>query len=141
MKKILLTISVLPFYLTACGAEPQTPPAAEEILTDYKALGTEPFWGVELKDGQIIYTSVEGTNDFSLPVERMKKTATGWEIRGFSDQHNITLTIASDEKCSDGMSDRQYADSVKVAVSNAGYLTGCGGDILSGPETSADSPS
>lgn len=134
MKSTILTISILPFYLAACGAEPQQPPAAEEKLAEYKALGTEPFWSVEIKEDMIAYTSVEGTNDFSLPVQRMKKTATGWEIKGFSDQHNITVTIASGEKCNDGMSDREYADSVKVAVSNAGYLTGCGGEILSDPE-------
>jgi len=134
MKNTIILTSVLPFLLTACNSQPPDEPPVEEKLSEYKALGTEPFWGVELKDGQIAYTSVEATNDFSLPIQRMKKTATGWEIKGFSDQHNITVTIASGEKCSDGMSDREYADSVKIAVSDAGYRTGCGGEILSDPE-------
>lgn len=134
MKNIISASLVLPFLLVACNSEPPETPPVEPQLTEYKALGTEPFWGAELNDGQLAYTSVEGTNDFTLPVQRMKKTATGWEIKGFSDQHNITVTIATGEKCSDGMSDREYADTVKVTVSGAGYLNGCGGEILSDPE-------
>ena len=133
MKHALMTISVLPFLLVACNSEPPEVPPVEEKLTEYKALGTEPGWTVELNDGQLAYASQEGTNDFTLPVERMKKTATGWEIKGFSDLHNITVTIATDQKCNDGMSDREYADTVKVAVSGAGHQSGCGGDILSDP--------
>lgn len=141
MKNTILTASVLPFLLVACNSEPPEMPPVEPELTEYKALGTEPFWNVELKDGQLAYTSLEGTNDFTLPVQRMKKTATGWEIKGFNDQDNITVTITVGEKCSDGMSDREYADTVKLAVSNAGYLTGCGGEILSDPEAEGDAAS
>ncbi|WP_108810246.1 hypothetical protein [Sphingorhabdus sp. Alg231-15] len=136
MKNILLIMPVLPLFLVACGEGAQEQPAAEEKLTEYKAIGTEPGWTVDIKGDQIVYTSQEASNDFSLPVQRMKKTATGWEVKGFSDQHNITLTITSGEECNDGMSDRVYADTVRTAVSNRGYLDGCGGEILSDPEAS-----
>lgn len=137
MKNIILPIAALPFLLTACNSEPPEAPPVEEKLAEYKAIGTEPFWSIEIKDDQIAYSSPEATNDFTLPIQRMKKTPTGWEIKGFNDQHNITVTVASAQKCNDGMSDNEYADTVKVAVSNAGYQTGCGGDILSGPATEA----
>lgn len=139
MNKALLTLPILPFLVIACGDASEEPAPVEEKLTEYKAYGTEPGWAVELKDNQISYTSQEGTNDFSLAVQRMKKTPTGWEIKGFSDQHNITVTIATGETCNDGMSDREYADSVEIAVSEGGYRDGCGGEILSDPEASSDS--
>ncbi len=137
MKNVLLVTPVLPLLLAACGEGAPEQPAAEEELTEYKAIGTEPGWAVDIKDDQIVYTSQEASNDFSLPVQRMKRTTTGWEVKGFSDQHNITLTITSGEKCNDGMSDREYADTVKIAVSEVGYREGCGGDILSDPEAEA----
>lgn len=136
MRKAIFITPILPLLLTACGGAAPEPSAVEEKLTEYKAYGTEPGWIVDLKNDEITYTSQEATNDFNLPVQRMKKTATGWEVKGFSDQHNITLTITSGEKCNDGMSDREYADTVKVAVSKSGYHDGCGGDILSDPEAS-----
>lgn len=137
MKNIILPLAALPFLLTACNSEPPDSAPVEEKLVEYKALGTEPFWAVEIKDDQIAYSSIEATNDFTLPIQRMKKTPTGWEIKAFNDHDNITLTIASAQTCSDGMSDREYADTVKVAVSNAGYQSGCGGEILSDPEAEA----
>lgn len=134
MNKAILVVPILPLLLVACGGEPQEAPAEEESLTEYIAYGTEPGWSVEIEDNVIAYSSMEATNDFSLPVQRMKKTPTGWEIKGFSDQHNITVTIASGEECNDGMSDRKYADTVKIAVSGGGHHDGCGGEILSDPE-------
>lgn len=134
MKKVIFILPILSLLLVACGEGPEKAALEEEKLTEYKALGTEPGWSVEIKDDLIAHSSMEATNDFSLPVQRMKKTATGWEIKGFSDQHNITVTITSGKECNDGMSDRVYADTVKVAVSGAGHHDGCGGTILSDPE-------
>ncbi|GAA0483912.1 hypothetical protein GCM10009096_28030 [Parasphingorhabdus litoris] len=134
MRKALLTAPFLPVLLVACGEEAKNEPAEQEKLTAYQALGTEPGWTVEIKDDQIIHTSQEGNNDFSLAVQRMEKTATGWNIKGFTDKDNITVTITSGEECNDGMSDRVYADTVKVSVSGSGHHNGCGGEILSDPE-------
>ncbi len=134
MKKAIFILPILPLLLIACGDAAEQAAPAEEKLTEYKAYGTEPGWSVEIKDDNIAYSSMEATNDFNLPVQRAKKTATGWEIKGFSDQHNITVTITSGKKCDDGMSDREYADTVKISVSGAGHRNGCGGAILSDPE-------
>lgn len=134
MKNALLVMPILPLLLVACGNETQQGPEVEEKLSEYKAYGTEPGWTVDIKNDEIIYTSQDGNNDFSLTVQRMKKTATGWEIKGFTDQNNISVTIESDAECNDGMSDRLFADTVRISVSEGGYFDGCGGKILSDPE-------
>lgn len=134
MRPSILLLPILSLALAGCGEAPEEPTQEVEKLGDYKSLGTEPGWLVEVKGEEIIHTTQSGENEFTLPVSRMKKTATGWEVKGFSDQHNITLTVTSGKTCNDGMSDREYADTVRIAVSEAGYLDGCGGDIISGSE-------
>ena len=127
MKNIILLSSLAALTLSACD-EPAAAPVAEEKLGDYSAIGTEPGWRVDIKDDNIALTTQSG-NDFTLPVQRMKKTDSGWEVKGFSDSHNINIYITSGETCSDGMSDRSYADTVKIEASENGTLNGCGGAI------------
>ncbi len=132
MKKSILLMPLAALVLSACE-EPAAAPVAEEKMGDYSAIGTEPGWTVEIKDEEIAFTSQNG-KDFQLPVERMKKTDSGWEVRGFSDRHNINIYITSGAECSDGMSDRTYADTVKAEASESGTLNGCGGSFTEGPD-------
>lgn len=131
MKKALLTVPILPILLTACGAA-EEPAPVEESLTEYSALGTEPGWTVELKDGQLSYSSQESSSDFTVPLNKTTKVSTGWIVNGFNEKDNLRLEIQTGVKCNDGMSDREYADTLQAAVSEVGYLNGCGGEILSG---------
>ncbi|PHR16791.1 MAG: hypothetical protein COA41_13475 [Sphingopyxis sp.] len=132
MKNIIALSSLALLALTACG-ETAEAPVVEEKLGDYSALGTEPGWAVDIENDEIAFSSQNG-KDFTLPVERTKKTASGWEVRGFSDTSNINIYISSGETCSDGMSDRSYADTVKVQASEVGTLNGCGGTVTEGPD-------
>ena len=132
MNKIILLPSLAALILTAYGT-PAEAPVVEEKLGDYQAIGTEPGWAVDINGENIAFTSQNG-KDFTLAVERMKKTADGWEVRGFSDTHNINVYITSGAECNDGMSDRTYADTVKVEASESGTLNGCGGTITEGPD-------
>ena len=131
MNKLILGSIATVLALSGCE-ETAEAPVEEEKLGDYKAGGTEPFWNVEVKGEEITFTTADGTNDFTLPVSRMKKTDTGWTVKGFSDKHNINLYITTGEECSDGMSDRTYADTVKVEASESGTLNGCGGEFTEG---------
>lgn len=133
MKKTLALSSLCVLALAGCGEPAEAPVVVEEKLGDYSALGTEPGWAVEIKGDEIAFSS-QNSKDFKLPVERMKKTDSGWEIRGFSDRDNINIKITSGQQCSDGMSDRSYADTVKVEASEAGTLNGCGGTVTEGPD-------
>lgn len=127
MNKLLVGTVIAGLMLSSCAEEVEEL-IEEELLGDYKAGGTEPFWNAEVKGEEISFSTLDG-NDFTLPVSRMKKTDTGWTVKGFSDRDNINMYITTGEECIDGMSDRKYADTVKVEASKSGTLNGCGGAI------------
>lgn len=132
----VITITGLILATTAlfgCGTEKPEPMASVEV-TDYKALGTEPFWSVTIKDKVISYDSPDDSIDFSVPLTKIMPMKTGWEARGFDDTKNIALTVVKGQECSDGMSDRKYADTVTARVALVGNLKGCGGEITGGDE-------
>lgn len=97
-----------------------TVPASGE--EPYRALGTEPFWSITVADGRMTYDTPEG--GFSVRAPRPRETGGGriYETR------RITLHIRHGE-CSDGMSDRRYAQTVRAVVDGR-ELDGCGGAIL-----------
>jgi len=109
MKPVLLFAGLL----AGCA----TVPAADE--DSYRALGTEPFWSVTIDDGRMTYESPEG--GFSVPAPRGQELGDGrlWETR------RITLQ-ASNQECSDGMSDNIYPQAVRAVVDGRA-LNGCGG--------------
>ena len=113
MRQALLAVLIL---ASGCA----TVPGAEE--EPYRALGTEPFWSVTVANGRMTYEAPEG--GFSVPAPRGQELGDGriWETR------RITLQ-ASNAQCSDGMSDRRYAQTVRAEVDGR-TLAGCGGEIL-----------
>jgi heat shock protein HslJ len=91
---------------------------ADEAET-YRALGTEPFWSITVANGRMTYDSPEG--GFSVRAPRGQELGDGriWETR------RITLQ-ASNQECSDGMSDTVYPQTVRAVVDGR-ELRGCGG--------------
>ncbi|SER51560.1 COG3650 family protein [Sphingobium sp. YR768] len=92
---------------------------------DYRAIGTEPFWGVTLRGSTIV-------------LERPDKAPMRFAVRNQSDDRAIrfvgdgfTLT-ATEGPCSDGMSDAIWSDRVQIAFAD-GTLKGCGGLREDGP--------
>ena len=87
----------------------------------YKALGTEPFWAL---------TITPQTMKFESPNLRAPVTvATPRVIHGFAGEiyqtRRINVNIVH-KRCSDGMSDRTYPDTVQVTVDGKRF-EGCGG--------------
>ncbi len=82
--------------------------------------GTEPFWSITVANGRMTYDSPEG--GFSVPAPAPEETGDGriYETR------RITLHIWHGE-CSDGMSDRRYAQTVRAVVDGR-TLNGCGSE-------------
>lgn len=119
--RTLLAALLLSGCATISGGEPEA----------YRALGTEPFWSITIANGQMRYETPEG--GFSVPAPRGRELGDGrmWETR------RITLQ-ASNQQCSDGMSDNRYSQTVRAVVDGR-TLNGCGGEVSeSGAGASSD---
>ena len=85
----------------------------------YRAVGTEPFWSLTITSDRIIYDDVE--NRRTAVRKPRAQSANGnvyYRARG------MTVAIRNQE-CSDGMSDRRFADTVRVRIGRR-TLNGCG---------------
>jgi heat shock protein HslJ len=95
--------------------------AAPATAAPYRAVGTEPFWSLTI-DGRITYDPATGRT-ISARTPAPQRTATGISYR--------TPFIAVDitrKRCSDGMSDKLYPDTVLIRVGLRKF-SGCGGGI------------
>lgn len=86
-----------------------------DVNQPLRALGTEPFWSVQIADDTLIYEGV------GIPEQRFKLT--GREPKGtiitVTGESEGGKTIAVDliqTVCSDGMSDREYPLTVFVVI-------------------------
>ena len=117
--------------LTGCatvGAPPQGPGGAPAAA--YMALGTEPGWTLEITDARLNYSGDYGETKIIVPNPGARASTTG---RNYTT--NRLAVAITPMPCSDGMSDRRYADTVRVTADGKS-LQGCGGGILP-PDTLA----
>ncbi|MHA6723090.1 META domain-containing protein [Sphingomonas sp. RS2018] len=110
--------------VTALLALVATAPAtARTEVAPYSALGTEPFWSLSIDETRMTWRGIEGR---PLSVRKPRPiTARGVEryvARG------MTVEVTH-RACSDGMSDRRYADTVRVTIGRRVY-DGCGGTLI-----------
>lgn len=105
------------------------PPAAPVVLggvelsQPLRALGTEPFWGVEIKPDELVYSGVDRPE--------MKVANPGPSLRDGNvviaardtDGQAFTVTLRQAE-CSDGMSDRVYPLEAEILYKGE-ILKGC----------------
>jgi uncharacterized membrane protein len=100
----------LPGSLNEVPPMPPVPPGSPEpspAATRFKALGTEPFWSIEVGSGLLRYSSPEnlkGTGFAAIEAPLGK----GWRFAGTLESKPVVLVIEPGE-CSDGMSDTVYA--------------------------------
>lgn len=108
-------------------AEPRYPPAAQgqRDLGRYHAVGTEPGWSLDLDSRWMIFSGAYGENPLAEPTPRAIVGFAGELYRG----ERIDLNIVH-RRCSDGMSDRVYPDTVQLTVDGVRYR-GCGGEAAS----------
>ncbi len=117
----IATASLIALTALPAAAQAQAQP-------DYRASGTEPFWSL---------TIGARTMRFEAPGRQPVSVATPKVIHGFAGEIWQTRRInvnTNHIKCSDGMSDRSYPDTVTVTVDGRSYK-GCGGE----PTASASS--
>lgn len=120
--------------LSACsqGGEPEAPaPAAApaptlagvDLSKPLRALGTEPFWGVELTGTEMVYTSPEPPEQRAAqPEPVLQGTTAVWESKTAAGTA-FSVTLVATE-CSDGMSDRIYPLTAMVMIGET-RLSGC----------------
>ncbi len=103
-------------------------PAAAQTQAEYRASGTEPFWSL---------TIGARTMRFEAPGRQPVSVTTPKVIHGFAGEMWQTRRInvnTNHIKCSDGMSDRSWSDTVTVTVDGRTYK-GCGGEPVAGAQT------
>lgn len=88
----------------------------------YRALGTEPFWGVEVTADSLVYTTPE-TDPLRFRVTKVRRWAGHDVVSGETDGRTIEVAITRGV-CSDGMSDRRYEFTSQVVLDDR-QLTGC----------------
>lgn len=114
--------------LAGCVTVPPapTPPPLTASKAEYRAVGTEPFWNLELNHREMVFTEANAPG--VRVAEPLPKV-----IHGFAgDIYNgrrIGLNIVRNTRCSDGMSDRIYPDRVQVRVDERSF-EGCGGEVV-----------
>lgn len=102
----------------------------------FKASGTEPFWGIEITNDSVRFTSPETEKNFTLRYEKpnraMDANVISYEAK--SDSIYLKFTIQQG-KCSDGMSDNEYNYNVRASLKRGKdkdfkELKGCGNYIV-----------
>jgi len=119
MKHVTPLIAAL--ALTACMAPPPPPPITPNPPGGaYRAVGTEPFWGLAIDERQMVFTQPDA-QPVAQPTPKV--------IVGFAGEiyqtPRLNVNIVH-VQCSDGMSDRTYPDKVQVTVDGRRF-EGCGG--------------
>lgn len=119
----LAMLTAVAVALAGCAT---VPPAGGQAGSTYKALGTEPFWALELTGREMVFTEA------NAPGVRIVQPQPR-PIHGFAGDiyqtPRIGLNIVRGVGCSDGMSDRTYPDKVQVDVDGRRF-EGCGGDTV-----------
>ncbi len=107
---------------------PGTPPPAA-----YMALGTEPGWTLEITPDRLNYNGDYGETRIMAPNPGAKPS-----MNGRTYATNRLSVVIKQAPCSDGMSDRRFADTVRV-IADGKTVQGCGGKILPPDELAGSS--
>jgi len=132
MRPLLAALAVLTVAACSPAEEPAPPAPAPEpapvlagvdLAQPVRALGTEPFWSVELTGTEMIYTTPEPPEQRApQPAPVVQGTTATYEAET-TDGVVLSVTLVATE-CSDGMSDRTYPLTAMIKVGDL-ELTGC----------------
>jgi len=148
--RLTLLVAAAALSLTACkpageaptGAEPPAtaPDSAPTVQTpvppvlnnvdltqDLRAVGTEPFWAVEMTNDYLKFSlagEAEATAQNSGPT--MTPGVATWNAS--TGDGKVLKIVLTGDKCSDGMSDREYPLTAKVDLGDQHYK-GCAATV------------
>ncbi len=136
MRPVFAALAVL--GLAACSPSeeldrPDQPPVPSEqpapvlggvdLGQPVRALGTEPFWSVDLTGTGMIYTAAEPPGQTAPQPDPVVQGTTATYEAETADGTALRVTLIATE-CSDGMSDRTYPLTAMVKVGDLD-LNGC----------------
>ncbi len=140
MRRLCLLLTAALLGAAACGSDsklsrlgagapstPQPDGAPQGAVGDtlFRAVGNEPFWGVTVQRGRILFTR-PGTPDLRFPaVDGLFGAGGDREWNTAADGHVLRL-VAHATPCRDTMSDQAFTHTVEATVDGANFR-GCGG--------------
>ena len=88
-----------------------------------RALGTEPFWALDIDTGGLKFITPDDTSGIRFPstAPTISADTVVWSLQA---EHGTIEARVWAEKCSDGMSDREYPFASQVIVHGTTYR-GC----------------
>lgn len=89
---------------------------------DWRAIGTEPFWGVAIGRDALVF-SEPGEDPVAFPAAEPRRTEGGFTLSSTLDGRPLEVRLRA-ESCSDGMSDRRYDWAARVEIDGR-RLEGC----------------
>lgn len=113
MKKLLFTLILTAFTTTSFAA------------SNWKCVGTEPFWGATILDNKVVFASPELERPVSSSIVSLQTAAgVGPDFAFVVKTQNLTATVVSGA-CTDGMSDNEYTHHIVIDRGNTRVLYGC----------------
>jgi len=148
MRPVFAALAVL--VLAACS--PSQEPVQPEVPSDepapvlagvdlgqpVRALGTEPFWNVELTGTEMVFTGVDAPEQRAPQPNPVAQGTTATYESETADGTDLRVTLIATE-CSDGMSDRTWPLTAMVKVGDRD-LTGCAASAAAVMSTGESGP-
>lgn len=108
--------------LSACATAPATSQDSAGAVPTWRAIGTEPFWGVRVESSHLVFTTPDDQDGRVLQAsERNEGGATVYAGNDGGQAYALTITPG---ECSDGMSDRVFRFKAEFAIGDRRY-SGC----------------
>ena len=108
-------------------AEPDAVLGGVNLDEPLRALGTEPFWAVNIDGDGLVYSGVDRPEERAPNAgPQMAGTTAMW--RGQTEQGRVLSVTLIETRCSDGMSDRTYPLTARVEIGEE-VLNGCAASV------------
>lgn len=147
MRPLFAALAVLVLAACSPAEEPAPPPEAPgpapvlggvDLAGPVRALGTEPFWSVELTGTELVYTTPESPAQRAPQPSPLVQGTTATYEAETADGTALSVTLIATE-CSDGMSDRTYPLTAMVKLGEQ-ELTGCAASTAAVMSTGESGP-
>ena len=119
----IVPVVMIAALLGACGGEGEVRSTTPNgVPKRFQALGTEPFWNLDVNGGSASYSTPDIARQDATSVQR-SANADGAMITGMLGGAPFTLTVRRGS-CSDGMSDTTYPFGAELRLGGR-TLQGC----------------